>query len=113
MTDSLRISALRATTHIGVHDWEQRILQPLLLDICVPIDVSTCDNTLSNTIDYSALCQRITTFVESTTFQLIETVAEKVAQLIKDEWHATEVSVSVSKPHAVKNAGTISVTVKR
>ena len=100
-------------TRIGVHDWEQRISQKLLLDISIPVDLSRCNDELSNTIDYDALCQCVTTFVESNAFTLIETVAEQVAQLIKETFNVAQLTVSVSKPHAVKNAGNICVTVNR
>ena len=113
MTDILRISALRVLTKIGVYEWEQRILQPLLLDISIPLDLSTCNDVLSNTIDYSKLCSLVTTFVESRPFQLIETVAESVAVLIINEFQVPQISVCVNKPHAVKNAGNISVAITR
>jgi dihydroneopterin aldolase len=113
MKDILQITALSTKTHIGVHAWEQRIVQSLLLDIRIHTDFTTCHNELANTIDYDQLCQQVTTFVESNTFTLIETVAEKVAQLIKDEFNVAELTVSVSKPHAIKNAGGICVTVNR
>ena len=111
--DTLQITALSTKTHIGIHAWEQRILQTLLLDIRIQTDFTTCNNQLANTIDYDQLCQQVTEFVESTTFTLIETVAENVAQLIKDTFHVTELTVSVSKPHAIKNAGNICVTINR
>ncbi len=113
MTDMMQITALSTKTHIGIHEWEQRILQQLLLDIRIPMDLTTCNNQLANTIDYDKLCQLVTAFVESNTFTLIETVAENVAQLIKDEFQISEVTVSVSKPHAVKNASNICVTINR
>ncbi|HBI22184.1 MAG TPA: dihydroneopterin aldolase [Legionella sp.] len=113
MKDSLRITALSVSTHIGIHAWEQRILQKLLLDITIPMDLSTCNNALANTIDYDALCQQVTVFIESNAFTLIETVAEQVAQLIKEAFNVTALTVSVSKPHAIQNAGNIRVTVHR
>lgn len=113
MKDSLRITALSVATQIGIHAWEQRITQKLLLDITIPVDLSTCNNALENTIDYDALCQQVTTFVESNAFTLIETVAEQVAQLIKDAFNVSELTVSVSKPHAIKHAGNITVTINR
>ena len=113
MIDTLRISALCMNTRIGVHAWEQRISQKLLLDISIPVDLSTCNNELANTIDYDALCQCVTTFVESNAFTLIETVAEQVAQLIKDTFKVAQLTVSVSKPNAVKNASNICVTILR
>ena len=113
MIDTLRISALSINTRIGVHEWEQRISQKLLLDISIPVDLSTCNNELTNTIDYFALCQRVTEFVESNAFTLIETVAEQVATLIKETFKVTNLTVTVCKPHAVGNAGNICVTVSR
>ena len=113
MIDTLRISALSINTRIGVHAWEQRISQKLLLDITIPVDLSTCHDTLANTIDYDALCKYVTEFVESRAFTLIETVAEQVAQLIKETFNIAQLTVSVSKPHAVKNAGNVCVTITR
>ncbi|KTD38688.1 dihydroneopterin aldolase [Legionella oakridgensis] len=111
--DSLDISSLYVSTYIGIHAWEQRILQRLLIDISIPINCSSCNDELFNTIDYDQLCQRITTFVESNCFNLIETVAEKIAQLIKNEFPVSQLSVRVSKPDAIKNAGNISITINR
>lgn len=113
MSDTLQISTLKIMTRIGVHAWEQRIMQPLLIDICIPMDMKACHDALENTIDYDQLCQRVTTFVETNTFRLIETVAENVVRLIKQDFNVGELSVSVSKPNAIKNAGNVSVTVYR
>lgn len=113
MIDKLCISGLSVSTRIGIHEWEQRISQQLVLDISIPVDISTCNNQLENTVDYDALCQCITTFVESNSFTLIETVAEKVASLIKDSFKITTLTLSVSKPHAIKNARNIGVTITR
>lgn len=113
MIDTLRISALSTQTRIGVHAWEQRIDQKLLLDITIPIDLSQCHNDLTKTIDYDALCQCVTEFIESNAFTLIETVAEKVADLIKNTFKIQQLTVSVSKPNAVKNAGNVCVTITR
>lgn len=113
MNDMLQISSLSTKTRIGIYEWEQRILQRLLFDIRIPIDVSTCHNALENTIDYEQLCNRVTAFVESNSFTLIEMVAEKVAELIKTEFQVKELLLSVSKPDAIKNAGNISITINR
>lgn len=112
-TDALHITALNVATHIGVHAWEQRIKQTLLIDIIIPSDFSACDEDLSKTIDYDSLCKSITLCVESKPFKLIETVANTVASLIQDEFSVSELTVKVSKPHAVKNAGMIQVMVHR
>ncbi|GGI89584.1 dihydroneopterin aldolase [Legionella impletisoli] len=111
--DKLEINALSITTHIGVHAWEQKILQQVLIDLSFPIDCASVHDELKNTIDYDQVCQRITDFVESNSFQLIETVAEKVAQLVKNEFKVTQLSIRVSKPSAIKNAANVSVHLER
>jgi dihydroneopterin aldolase len=51
--------------------------------------------------------------VEGNTFKLIETVAEHVAGLIKEKFAVKQVKISVSKPHAVKNAGNVCIIINR
>ncbi len=111
--DSLHIKGLTVATRIGAYAWEQQIEQRLLIDIIIPADFSACDDLLGKTIDYDKLCQLVTTYVESNAFQLIETVADRIALLIKTEFQVEQLSVSVSKPHAIKNAANIQVSVTR
>ena len=114
MMDILEITALRTKTRIGVHAWEQRILQELVLDIHIPMDCTSCNDNLANTIDYAALCQLVINFIESTAFKLIETVAEQVAALIKMTFPLVKtLTVRVSKPHAIPMAGNISISLTR
>jgi dihydroneopterin aldolase len=111
--DQLDIIGLSLSTRIGIHSWEQRIHQRLVVDISIPMDFTQCQNELKNTIDYDALTQRITSFVEDNSFELIETVAEKIATLIKEEFKVPKMTISVSKPDAIKNAANIRVTLTR
>jgi dihydroneopterin aldolase len=111
--DILNIKGLNVAAKIGVHVWEQRINQQLLIDISIPSDFSNCQDDIANTLDYDSLCKTVTEFVESKSFQLIESVADSVARLIQQEFKVTKINVAVSKPNAVKNAGTIQVVVNR
>lgn len=111
--DALIIQGLSVHTQIGVYTWEQQIKQQLLIDIHIPSNFEACGDNLANTLDYSALCQTVTTFIESRSFELIEYVANCVAELIQEEFKVQQLSVSVSKPHAVKNAAMIKVSVTR
>ncbi|MFC3908523.1 dihydroneopterin aldolase [Legionella dresdenensis] len=111
--DNLIITGLAVETRIGTYEWEQHINQKLLLDLVIPIDCANCEEDLSKTLDYARLCECITNYIESNSFQLIETVAERVAALVKSEFHVETVSVKVSKPNSVKNAANIQVAVTR
>ena len=112
--DTLDITALRLKTHIGVHAFEQRILQEIRLDIQIGINLSDVNDDLSRTIDYSELCELVRHFVESRSFVLIETLACEVAALIKNNVpFSAPLILCVSKPHAIPYAGNISITVRR
>lgn len=111
--DILHIKALAVSTKIGIHLWEQKINQSLLIDLSISKDFSQCHEDIAKTIDYFLLCQKVTEFVQSRSFKLIETVANEVAELILNEWALSQVTVAVTKPHAVANAGTIQVVVVR
>lgn len=111
--DSLEIKALSVMTCIGVYSWEQKIAQRLLIDIIIPSDFNGCNDELAQTLDYSKLCQTVTEFVESNRFNLIETVASRIAELIKNEFKVAKLTVSVAKPGAIKNAADIRVTITR
>ncbi|KTD82625.1 dihydroneopterin aldolase [Legionella waltersii] len=111
--DSLNITALCVEATIGIYNWEQRIKQKLFLDIRIPIDFKACDDNIEHTLDYDKLCKSVTHFMESKPFQLIETVANEVASLIQNEFQVKQITVAVTKPHAVKNAGGIQVIANR
>jgi dihydroneopterin aldolase len=114
MQDSLHISKLAISTKIGVHAWEQRIHQKLFISMDIPLDLRDFDENIANTIDYDAICRTVTEFVESRSFQWIETVANTVANLLKDQFQLTQtITVTVSKPHAIANAEDIFVKVCR
>ncbi|KTD71074.1 MULTISPECIES: dihydroneopterin aldolase [Legionella] len=111
--DTLNIKALSVSTKIGVYAWEQRINQQLLIDLSIDTDLSDCQGDLTKTVDYDALCKSVTLYVESKSFQLIETVANEVADLIKEQFKVAQITVGISKPHAIKNAANIQVIVRR
>lgn len=111
--DIIEVTGLKIDCVIGVYEWEKKIKQPLLIDLKIKTSLVGCNDEIKNTIDYDALCQEITNFVSKSNFNLIETIAEKVADIIKGKLGVEQLSVRISKPNAVKNAKNISVTIER
>jgi len=109
--DLLHITQLRVMTRIGVYAWEQRIEQPLFLDITLPI--SWNPKAADDYLDYAKICQFITDYMTSCTFTLIETVAEDIALELKTRFQLNFVRITVSKPLAIRNAGNISICIER
>jgi dihydroneopterin aldolase len=113
--DTVFIQQLAVKTTIGVYDWEKKIKQQLLLDIEMSsniTDAASSDN-IDDTIDYASVASTITCFIEQNSFELIETVAEKVAAIILDEFAVSQVSITLEKPGAVENAHTVGVRITR
>jgi len=109
--DLLRITQLRVMARIGVYEWEQRIEQPLLLDITSPL---SRDNQAANDyLDYAKICQYTSDYLTSRAFSLIETVAEEIASELKSRFQLGFVRITVSKPLAIRNAGNISISIER
>lgn len=111
--DKLEIIELKVATKIGIHAWEQSIIQPLIIDLDIFYDVSKCNDSIETTLDYDKLCQLITLFVSENSFQLIETVAEKICELVKKEFKVEKLLVKVCKPGAIKNAKNVCVVIER
>lgn len=107
---TLEISGLALTTQIGIYAWEKKIKQKVLIDVTMTWPHDNCHDELNQTVDYAVLCEKITDYVENQTFNLIETLAEQVAQEIKNNFSSQSLIVRVSKPHAVKNASNVAIT---
>ena len=111
--DTIEINGLAVSTRIGVHAWEQRILQPLLIDICMQVSLENLEDDLSRTIDYAAVSEVVTQALTEGTFHLIETVAETVVACVRRVAGDVKVRVAVSKPAAIRNARDVRVCISR
>lgn len=113
--DIVRISALRVDAVIGVHDWEQRIRQPLVLNLDMATDIgpAASDDNLGLTLDYAAISERIQALVAASRYALIETLAERIAAAIRDEFSVTWLRLEVRKPGAVAGAQYVAVVIER
>ena len=106
---------LRVAAVIGIYEWEQRIRQTLVIDLEMAADIraAAAADSIAQTLNYKAVAERVITFVEATRFQLIETLAERVADILLDEFKIPWVKVSVSKPGAIKGSRDVGVVIER
>jgi len=113
--DRVFINQLEIETVIGVFDWERKIRQRLLLDLEMDWDnkpAGESDN-LDHALNYFDVSRDVQVFVEKSSFQLIESVAEHTARLINEKYGVKRVAVSVYKPTAVSNAQSVGVKIIR
>lgn len=98
--DTIFISELKVQTKLGVPDWERMIPQTIILDIEISYDLSLASKSdaIADTIDYGAVVGRIRQTLNEHSFQLVETLAEHICQLIIKEFGGLSVKIKVTKP---------------
>lgn len=100
--DSILLTGLRANAHHGVLEHERRTGQVFVIDVTVYLDLSTAAATddLERTIHYGELAAEVVAAVERDPVDLIETVAERVAEVVLAYPQAQLTEVTVHKPGA-------------
>ena len=113
--DKVFIEALEIEALIGIYDWERRIRQPLQFDIEMAFDNRrpAASDAIADTLDYKAVSKRLVAFVSQSGFGLVETLAERCAALILDEFAVAHVRLKLSKPGAVRGARAVGVIIER
>ncbi|NJD06775.1 MAG: dihydroneopterin aldolase [Methylococcaceae bacterium] len=113
--DIIFLRGLKIETIIGIYDWERRIRQTILLDLEMETDIrrAAATDSIDDALDYKALSKRVAAFVESSEFFLVETLAERVAGLILQEFPTPWVRVSLNKKGAISGASDVGVVIER
>ena len=113
--DRIHIRDLLLRCIIGVREWERQQLQDVLIDITLYADLSAAcrGDHLEDTVDYVTVNKRVIRLVEASSFQLIERLAEAVAEACLLEPRVRRVDVMVSKPGALRFARTVAVQITR
>jgi dihydroneopterin aldolase len=115
MTDVVFIEALEIEALIGIYDWERRVRQTLSFDIEMAFDnrVPAASDDIQHTLNYKAVSKRLIEYVQSTGFGLVETLAERCAEIILSEFDVQHVRLKLSKPGAVRGARAVGVRIER
>ena len=115
MQDIIFINELRIETVIGIFDWERQIKQTVVLDIELATDIRKAAESdhIDDTIDYKTLTKKIISFVEASEFQLVETLAERVCELIRNDFSVTWVRLKLNKPGALRGAKDVGILIER
>ena len=113
--DIVFIRELRAETVIGVYDWERGIRQAVVLDLELATDNrrAAASDSIRDALDYAAVSERLLSFIEASEFQLIETLAERLADILLGEFGVPWLRLRLSKPGAVAAASDVGVEIER
>ena len=113
--DVVMVSELRCEAVIGVHDWERRVTQSLLVDLELATDAAAAAaaDRIEAALDYQQVAERVRAHVAGLQAHLVETVAESVAGLLQQEFALPWVRVTVRKPGALAGARGVAVRLER
>ncbi len=113
--DIIFIRGLRIETIVGIYDWERKAKQVLLVDIEMATDIrkAALSQNVTDTLDYYAIALRLETFIQEQQFQLLETLAERCAELLQREFSIAWLKLRVTKPSAVQSASGVGVQIER
>jgi len=115
MHDKIFLRDLQIQTIIGIYDWEREQKQIVSIDLTMPgnIRASAAVDHIDATLNYKAVAKRVIGFTEASSFQLVETLAERLAGICTDEFSMDWVEVRVNKPGAVRGARDVGVQIRR
>jgi len=113
--DIVYISDLRIETIIGIYDWEREIRQIVSIDLKMATDNRKAAATehIEDALNYKAVAKRLIQFVEESEFQLVETLAERIAEIILEEFEVDWLRLKLGKPGAVTGSKEVGVVIER
>lgn len=113
--DKIFIRGLEVECIIGFIDWERRVKQKVVLDIELPVDCAHTAKTdaVADTLDYKQVVDQVIELIAGSKFMLVETMAQKVAELIIENFTVHWVRVVVNKPGAIRGLRDVGVSIER
>ncbi len=113
--DLVFIEDLRIETIIGIYDWERTTRQVVAFDIEMAFDNTkpALSGRIEDTLNYKSVSKRLIAFVEASNFELVETLAEKCAAIIRTEFGVRWLRLKLSKLGAVTGSRAVGVIIER
>lgn len=112
--DIIFLGGLQIETIIGIYDWERETKQTVILDIEMAWDIqkAAVSDSIDDTLDYKAVSKRIISFVETSSFYLVEKLTVEIADIIRHEFNVPWVKVTLNKKGAIRGASDVGIIVE-
>lgn len=113
--DKIFLRELKVETIIGIWDWERKIRQTIVIDLEMSADIAkaAASDDINDTLNYKGVAKRVQEFVADSSFQLVETLAERIAGIVRDEFGVEWVRVVVHKPGAIRGSRDVGIDIER
>ena len=103
MSARLFLSGIHVAGHHGARPGEKDERQPFVIDLDLTVDAETDD--IEATADYRLLVDAVRDLVETSSFDLIESMARAIGERIVSFDHVAQATVVVHKPNAARRLG--------
>jgi len=113
--DRIFLRGLSVECIIGFIDWERRVKQTIVIDLELPVDCRSAaiSDEVEDTLDYKKVAKRVIAFAEASEFKLVETLAQRLALLVLEEFGVEWIRLSVNKPGAIRGSRDVGVSIER
>jgi dihydroneopterin aldolase len=117
MTDRIALTGLRARGRHGVYDFERASGQEFVVDVVLELDLAPASRSddVADTVHYGELADKLAAVVTGEPVRLIETLAQRLADVCLADGRVSAATVTVHKPQAPirHEFGDVSVTLRR
>lgn len=113
--DIIYINDLRIETIIGIYGWERKTRQTVVLDIEMGTDIrkASASDNVEDTLNYKTVAERLFEFVGGSEFELIETLAEQISDILLNEFNVPWLRLKLNKQGALKGVRDVGVIIER
>ena len=113
--DRIFLRGLTAECIIGFIDWERRVKQTIVVDLELPVDCrrASISDAVADTVDYKRVAKRVLAYIETSEFKLVETLAQRLALLLLEEFGLEWVRICLNKPGAIRHSRDVGVVIER
>jgi len=113
--DVIFLSGLTTECIIGIWDWERRVKQKIVIDLEMGADIrrAAATDAIEDTLDYKRVAKRLLAFVSESQFQLVETLTERIAQIVVTEFDVPWVRVRLNKQGAIRGSRDVGILIER
>ena len=113
--DKIYIRDLALRCIIGFQPEERREKQDVVINIVLETEMRPAarSDNIADAVDYKRIKLQVRELVEQSAFNLIETLADRIAALCLQDPRVPRVTVSVDKPGALRFARSVAVEIVR
>jgi len=113
--DIIFLRGLTTECIIGIWDWERRVKQKVLVDLEMGADIRRAagSDRIDDTLDYKSVSKRLLQFIGDSEFQLVETLTERIAELVITEFSVPWVRVRLNKQGAIRGSRDVGILIER